>query len=266
MQKFLLLLFPFLFFSGDNLKIKFVLSYRAEQILLDSVKNIYIVSRNKFLKFDNKGKEIAFFDSQVNEKISFADVSNPMKILLYYEGENKIIFSDNYLSKIGDEIQLEELGFSGNLFISVSEAGYYWIIDRSDLSVHKFNSDFKLLFSSILFEPKNEIDFFTVSANKLFLKTTDGSVYVYDDFGNFLYKLKKTIKSDFNITGNIISYYDASLNSVISYDFYSGNEKTIPLPDSVNAVNTFVFQNTFIANDSSKVYVFEIINEKTDKQ
>ncbi len=267
MQKLLILTVIFFsLFTADDLLFKTVIPVKADKIFIDSDNNVYIISDNKFYKYNEEGKELSFYDSPVNEKITDANVTNPMKIMLYYKAENKILFLDNTLSEIGDEIQLDRKGFYGNLLISVSENGNIWIVDKTDFSLHKFNSDLKLLFSSVMFEVEDELNFFAVSGNRLYTETVTGDVFVNDDFGNFLFKIKKSIQGNFTVQNNLLTYYEDSTKQLISYNLYTENEKKIQLPDSINILNAVKRNNSVIIRDSANVYFYKIVNEKTDKQ
>ena len=124
--------------------------------LFRSFDNLYIISGSSLIKFTSDGKQLFSFDSSYSEIISLIDVKNPMKILVFYNNQNKLLFLDNKLSLIGDEIYLENKNIYGNVLICSSEDGGVWILNVSGHQLLKYDADFKTVLQKDLFEITEE--------------------------------------------------------------------------------------------------------------
>jgi len=238
---------------------------KADKIYVDNFDNLYVISGNSLIKYNLKGETLFVFDSPFNENISFADVKNPMKILVYFENQNQFVFLDNKLSLIGDEINLESENLYNDLLICESESGGFWLTDVSNKILIKYSANFKEEFRKNLFE-LNEIPDFLLSNDKfLFLKTTKGNVFVYDNFGNYNYKIHKKIYSKFQVYSDMIHYFNKKDNTFVSYNINTGDSATIKFSDTLSVQNAVYSPRYLFFNDDRNVYVSEFINERKDK-
>ncbi|NOZ36132.1 MAG: hypothetical protein GXO80_12645, partial [Chlorobi bacterium] len=117
MKLFICLISVFILSTFSDIHIKTIIPVKADKIYIDDFDNLYVISGSSLIKFTSDGKQLFSFDSSYSEVISSIDVKNPMKILVFYNNQNKLLFLDNKLSLIGDEIYLENKNIYGNVLI-----------------------------------------------------------------------------------------------------------------------------------------------------
>src|SRR5688572_3667151 len=108
MQNLLLLLFllNFSWLNGPQPVIKGNFDFFEA----DNFGNIYTVKNEELCKYLPNGKRHARYSNLRYGNITSLDVSNPLKILLYYRDFQQIIFLDNQLSVNSNPVSLELLG------------------------------------------------------------------------------------------------------------------------------------------------------------
>jgi hypothetical protein len=159
-----------------------------------------------------------------------------MKIPVFYAETNRIVFLDNNLSRVGDEINLENYEIYGKALICGNEIGGLWVTNITEKSLLKFDSSFKLIFKKNLFEPSGEIIFTKAQNRLLFLQTDKKDIYVFDENGYFIQKIPQKIQSDFQIEGNYLKYVDTEKKSFVVYDFKEDTLSQFFFPDDINPV------------------------------
>ncbi len=104
---------------------------------IDTYKNTYYIKENVFYK-KTKKENINFADYSLG-KITQADIINPLKILLFYQDTNTVVFLDNTLNEI-ERININTL--PQNIFAQrVTNAGnnQLWIFDQNAQQLLLFN-------------------------------------------------------------------------------------------------------------------------------
>ncbi len=246
----------------SDLHIKTVIPVRADKIYVDNFENIFVISGSTLIKYNSEGLRLSSYTDSYNESISLIDIKNPLKLLVYFENQNRIIFLDNNLNPVGHELLLETKSLFGNILVCSAENGGIWIFDSSENTIIKYDSSFREIFRKVIFEINGTPDFLTTGNNLLYLKTVAGTVYVYDNLGNFDYKINKKIVTDFFATNNLLHYFNAETNSFVSYNPELNDSLLIALPDSVNTLNVVKSSHYLIFNDKTHVYISKIVNEK----
>ena len=266
MKIYLILVLILILNPISDLQIITRIHVKADKIYIDNFDNLYVISGSSLIKYNLKGEKLFVFDNPFNENISFADVKNPMKILIYFENQNKLVFLDNKLSLIGDEINLESKNLYNDLLICESESGGFWLTDVSNKVLIKYTSDFKEEFRKDLFELNEIPDFLFSNMNSLFIKTIKGSVLVYDNLGNYNFKINKKIHSEFQVFSDDLHYFNKKNNSFISYNMNTGDSTIVVLQDTLSIQNVVYSLPYLFFNDNRNVYVSELINERKDKR
>ncbi len=243
-----------------------IIPVKADKIYIDDFDDLYILSGSSLMKFTSDGKQLFSFDSSYSEDISLIDIKNPMKILIFYKNQNKLLFLDNKLSLIGNEIYLENINIYGNVLTCSAENGGVWILDVSGHQLLKYDADFKIVLQKDLFEIKEIPDYIISGNNSLYIKTDKNFVYVFDNLGNFNFKIEKNITSEFKVQEPVLNYFNKNKKVLVSYNIKTGNSLLKHFPDTLNIQDAVKSSDYLIFNDEAKVYVSEIINEKTDKQ
>lgn len=143
----------------------------------DNFGNIFLVSAKNQVKklnqdFDSAG---VFNDIRRYGDIYRLDVSNPLKIIVYYKDFTTIVVLDRFLN-IRNTIDLRNAGILQAKAVAQSYDNNYWVFDELNGKLKKIDDNGKVLLESpdlrILFSyqyiPQHIID-------------TDGALYLYDN-------------------------------------------------------------------------------------
>jgi len=100
MKLSILLLIAFLPFGiqqGDYSKIKSVKT-GSGTLLTDHLGQFYMFDDKQITKYDQKGNRVCSYSNNQLGSISHADVSDPLRIMLFYRDFNKLVFLDKNLA------------------------------------------------------------------------------------------------------------------------------------------------------------------------
>ena len=88
----------------------FVIKVSALFFTTDNLQNIYAVTDDfKVVKYDSSGQLLHTYSNKSLGQPTSLDVSNPMKLMLYYKDFSTIVWLDNTLSEI-TETNLATIG------------------------------------------------------------------------------------------------------------------------------------------------------------
>ena len=159
---------------------------------VDNLDNIYLVNSNNQLKKINGNGDSAgiFNDVRKYGKLFSIDVTNPLKLLLYYQNFSTVVVLDRFLN-IRNTINLRKQNIFTVKAIAASYDNNIWLFDEGDAKLKKVDDngdvlnetvDCRLLFDTVP-SPSQIID-------------QDGFVNLYDpDKGFFIFDIYGSLKS-----------------------------------------------------------------------
>lgn len=228
--------FSFIIFQRENYRFKLVASIPFESSKLwevDLTGNIYVWDKNQIILYNSEGKLIRTFSRIDKILVTYIDVQNPLRILLFSKDFQTIIFLDKTLSLKGDEISLTNLGYDNVSLACASSNNGFWIFDKTNNELVKFDSELNVV---------NRSNNLSVTLNKtldpIFLCEQNNFVYLYDNERGLLVfdiyaTYHKTIPlkcSDFQLIGEFVFYYDQKV--LKKYNHLTFEETRIELPDT----------------------------------
>jgi hypothetical protein len=173
-------------------------SFRLEQFIpgnytmmdVDMLNNIYLVTAgNQLKKLNPKGDSIAVFnDVKKYGNPSLLDVTNPLKVLLYYKNFATVVILDRLLSP-RNTINFRQQNIFSVKTIGTSYDNNIWLFDEQDLKLKKIDESGKLLNETtdwrLLMDevpaPEKIID----ANNFVYLYDPEKGFYVFDYYGTF---------------------------------------------------------------------------------
>ncbi len=217
---------------------------------VDKLDNIFLIDDNNQLKkINGRGDSMGVFnDVKKYGSLTYIDVNNPLKILLYYKSFASIITLDRFLS-IRNSINLrKEHIFSVNS-LATSYDNNIWIFDEQEYQLKKISEEGKSLQQTVDIRLLlNE----TISPTKIFdhenfvyLYDPEKGFYIFDYFGAYKNKLSFLQWTDVNISNNTV--YGFFNNQLESYQLGSLQLKEYRLPAffgeyiSIKAVNGKIY-------------------------
>lgn len=196
--------------QGDSLfSLKKFIEGEFTDFTVDNLNNIFLFNQSGQLKkLTPNGDSIAIFnDVRRYGKINSIDVSNPLKVLLYFKDFGSVVILDRFLSK-RDVLDLRKMGLYQVSAIAQAYDNGYWIFDEQEGKLKHLNdqgilidqfTDFRVLFDSM---PSPQ---FIGDQNKnLYLYDEQKGVYIFDYYGTFKKRLVFTGWKDFTVINNIL--------------------------------------------------------------
>lgn len=200
---------------------------------VDNLDNIYILnSKNQLKKLDANGDSVAAFnDVRKFGKATLVDVSNPLKVLLYYKDFATIVVLDRFLN-IRNTIDLRKQNIFQVKAIGQSYDNKIWLYDELENKLKKIDEDGKLIqetpdFRLLLGQTIAPLRIF--DENKyVYLYDTDKGVYVFDYYGTLKNNILIQQWKNFKVTGNYI--YGSKSDTLYRYEIsrFLYDEWTVP--------------------------------------
>ena len=226
----------------------------------DNLDNIYLLSSNNQLKKINSNGDSAgvFNDVRKYGKLFAIDVTNPLKLLLYYQNFSTVVVLDRFLN-VRNVINLRNQNIFNVKTIATSYDNNIWLFDEGDAKLKKIDDnglvlsetiDFRMVFDSIP-SPVQILD----TDGFVTLYDPNKGFYIFDYYGALKNKLpflqwKNVAVISNKVTGNKLYGFGDS----VLYQYQTGSLqlKEYKLPDVFN-------QSIQIKAGNGKVYLLNTL-------
>ena len=113
---------------------------QVKQFAADNLGNVYVLTpAGLLIKLNNKGDSLNVFNDVRRYGTVYAiDVTNPMKVLLYYKDFSTVVMLDRYLSRI-NMIDLRKSGIFQAKAMGLSYDNNVWIFDEQSAKLKKID-------------------------------------------------------------------------------------------------------------------------------
>lgn len=157
---------------------------------MDNLDNIYIVSSTgQIKKFNASGDSVAVYNQVKNFGTLYSiDVTNPLKILLFYKDFSTVVVLDQLLANLST-VDLKKFSILQPDAIGLSYDNNIWVFDEYDNKLKKINEqgkrlletpDFRNIFSQTI-APQKIIS----NDGFVYLADTASGIFVFDNYGSF---------------------------------------------------------------------------------
>jgi hypothetical protein len=208
---------------------KLTIAQDIVEFSVDNLGNIYVInSDNQLKKLNSRGDSLAVFnDVRRYGKIGSIDVTNPLKILVYYRDFTTIIELDRFLNII-NTIDLRLLNILQAKAVGLAYDNTIWVFDELDARLKKIGddgtlvdqtTDFRQMFDTVP-DPVSVLD----RDGLVYLYDTARGVYIFDHYGTLKTRLDFSGWRDFNVIGKNMLGRDAA-------KFYRYQQATLNLQE-----------------------------------
>ncbi|MBI2730681.1 MAG: hypothetical protein HYX40_08020 [Sphingobacteriales bacterium] len=222
-------------FAQSDSTFKFYKSIKSDitDFTVDNLGNIYLISTGSQLKkLNNNGDSAGVFnDVKMYGKLYSIDVTNPLKILLYYKAFATIVVLDRFLN-IQNTIDLRKQGIFSVKAVGQSFDNNLWVFDEQEAKLKKIGEDGKVLNETVDFRL-----LFDAIPSPTQIFDQDRFVYLYDSSkGMFVFDYYGSLKNNFHFTGlknvQVIgkTIFGIKDNQFFSFTMGDVQEKLFPLP------------------------------------
>ena len=175
-----------------------IYSGKVKQFAADNLGNVYVLTPPGLLiKLNSKGDSLNVFNDVRRYGTVYAiDVTNPMKVLLYYKDFSTIVMLDRYLNRI-NMIDLRKSGIFQAKAIGLSYDNNVWIFDEQSAKLKKIDEN-----GRVLSETTDLRQVLDIMPSPRTITDSDGFVYVYDDTkGLYVFDYYGALKNTLPLTG-----------------------------------------------------------------
>ncbi len=158
------------------------------QFAADNLDNVYVLNdRNRLIKYSPSGDSLSVYnDVRQYGQVSYIDVSNPLRILLYYRDFSTIVILDRFLN-VRNTIDLRKQQIFQVRAVGQSYDNKIWIYDELESKLRKIDEDGKLLLETPdlrLLTGAAPVPVRLFDENKyVYLCDPANGIYVFDYFG-----------------------------------------------------------------------------------
>lgn len=211
---------------------------------VDNLDNLYVLnSRNQVRKYNSNGDSVAVYnDVRKFGQATLIDVSNPLKILLYYRDFATVVMLDRFLNAV-NSVDLRKQGILQAGTIGQSYDNKIWVYDELEAKLKKADEDGKLLqetpdFRLLLSQTLNPVKI--ADENKyVYLYDSTRGVYVFDYFGALKNVILIRNWQNFKVSGNYI--FGSRADTLYRYEISSFTYDEWPIPEPVKGSGSFNF-------------------------
>ncbi|MEJ7609731.1 MAG: hypothetical protein WKF88_00990 [Ferruginibacter sp.] len=201
---------------------------------IDVLDNIYLITEtNRLKKIKANGDSVAVFnDVKKYGNPSLIDVSNPLKILVYYQNYSTVVILDRLLS-FRNSINFRRKNIFKVRALATSYDNNIRLFDEQDSKLKKTDDDGNVLTESNdfrqIFDTVPSPSFITDTDNFTYLYDADRGFYIFDYYGSFKNNLPFLHWEHVAVTGNRLMGFTG--DTLYSYELNSLNLKSYRLPD-----------------------------------
>ncbi len=175
---------------NDTFKLEQFIAGHYIMMDVDILNNLYLVTEgNQLKKLNAKGDSVAAFnDVKKYGNPSLIDVSNPLKVLLYYKNFATVVMLDRLLSQ-RNSINFRQQNIFSVKAIATSYDNNIWLFDEQDMKLKKIDeagqlltetTDWRLLMDTVPV-PEKIMD----ANNFVYLYDAAKGFYIFDYYGTF---------------------------------------------------------------------------------
>lgn len=226
---------------AEPVTIKF--SDKDSKAVVDALGNIYVIRGDEIKKYNPLGIFLKTFSNKRYGRIEDVDISNPLKILVYYRDFQQVLFLDNQLSPATEVISLEKAGYEQASLVCSSLNNSFWLYDKQNNELMRFDAELKTLVKTGNLKRILDLDiqpnYMRESGNYLYLNCPKEGILVFDIYGTFYKTIPIKNLKEFSIINGNVFYYE---NFVLK-EYQAQTFNTIEKPFADSLLKTVYWKN-----------------------
>jgi hypothetical protein len=235
---------------------RFVRDYRGgiSDFSVDNLGNVYLVYQNGQLKkLRPNGDSLAVFNNVRRfGKLYSVDVSNPLKVLLYFKDFNTIVILDRFLNERAI-LDLRKYNLVQVKAIGQSYDNNIWVFDELEVKLKKIGDDGRLIDQSNdfrqLFDSTPSPSVIIDQDKLVYLYDDEKGVYTFDYYGGFKARVPFLGWKDLTVINSTIFGRDDLF--LHRYDVSTFDEQKFAVPAFMNDAQKIVIKpgNVYLLKD-----------------
>jgi len=229
-------------------------------VVMDNLDNLYIISpTGQIKKLNGAGDSVGVYNQTKNYgKLYTIDVSNPLKLLLFYKDFSTVVILDRFLAN-QSSIDLKKYSVLNPSAIGNSYDNNIWVYDDFDSKLKKIDeqgnklletADFRTVFNQSISPQK------IFSDNGLvYLADTTNGVFVFDNYGSFKKKIPVKNWQTLTIANNNIVSTNNELISVFNSSTQLQTQRKIPFFKPY--FHSFITPSKLVSFSNNSIQVYQ---------
>jgi hypothetical protein len=229
---------------------------------VDNLGNYYLLSKdNQLKKLNNRGDSMGVFnDVRRYGKLYAMDVTNPLKVLLYYKNFSTVVVLDRFLNVV-NTIDFRKANIFQVKAIAQSYDNNIWLYDEQNNKLKRIGEKGGIIFETgdlrIIFDEVPSPTHIFDHDGFVYLYDPEKGFYVFDIYGSFKTKISYKGLTDVTVIGKTILGIESK--TIIAYTTGTLTEKRLPLPNGFTGYQKAVIQPGhlyLLQNNSIKHFTF----------
>jgi len=244
---FLCLFAGYGFAQIDSFRVLKTITGDIVDFAVDNLDNVYLISKsNQVKKLNANGDSVAVFnDVKKYGQATLIDVSNPLKVLLYYRDFATIVVLDRFLS-LRNTIDLRRQNILQVKAIGQSYDNKIWVYDELDNKLKKIDDDGTVLGETPdfrqLFDPVPLPQRIFDEDQFVYLYDSTQAVYAFDYYGALKNKIPINHWDNFKVAGKFI--YGSKGHTLYRYEIKTFRTQEWKLPEAILHAKAFNFTSS----------------------
>lgn len=173
----------------DSLRLLLSLPVEARYAVADHLSNVYVVTTDNALeKYTADGRLLARYSNNRLGQAALLDVSNPLKVMVWYADSRTALFLDRSLTALG-ELSLINAGYPDVRVVAASQDGNIWVYDDANFRLLKIGPDGEKKYESQAMNMSGQapraFDCLREYNDQVFLADSTQGVFIFDAFAQF---------------------------------------------------------------------------------
>jgi hypothetical protein len=182
----------------------------GEQHFSDPMGNVYVIKDNTLKKISPAHKQVAEYTNAFLGKIYSVDISDPLRILLFFKDNKQVLWVDNFLSEIRSPVWLDDLGADQAELVCSSSQGGFWVYSSLNNQLQYFDVNLSLVHVGTtlnsLMGPDIRPNYLIEKNRSVYLNVPGTGILVFDRFGNYSKTLPVDAPGAFQVTDRYIYF------------------------------------------------------------
>lgn len=229
-------------------------------VAMDNLDNLYIISSTgQIKKLNAAGDSLAVYNQTKNYgKLYTLDVSNPLKLLLFYKDFSTVVILDRFLAN-QSVLDLKRFSILDPSAIGNSYDNNIWVYDNYDNKLKKIDQqgnklletpDFRTVFG-LSISPQKIIN----DNGLVYLADTLNGIFVFDNYGSFKRKIPLKSWQSVAIANNNIVTTNNEWITIFSPSTQLQTQRKLPFFQPY--VHSFITSSKLINFSNNSIHVYQ---------
>lgn len=232
----------------------------ARLMTTDELGNIYaVLADNTLARYNERGDSTGFYRSALNGEIGSVDATNPLRLLLYYPGFNKVQLLDRQLA-LKAEVDLRTLHIYTPTAVGIASDGNIWVYDPFNARILKFDESGRQMMEGIDLRQQlpfvPQAQFLLERDRRIFMCDTAQGVLVFDQFATYLTTLPFKNVREAQVFGQQLVVQDGLLLRRYNMQDFRDEQLKLPLFEGETPLEASLTQRMLVVRYPGAIAIY----------